>query len=152
MYHCIDKAADIHLEYNPTKEIKMDSQRIISRNKLAMMIIASSFLSQQGLAFSPTFSTTRGLQLPLIRSPATSEISLRVISGTSKLSVRTYTDTEEVVTEEESKKEVILDQDENKDSTIDSIAAKMSTIAGSFDENRLAFPELANGEVTRVFR
>jgi hypothetical protein len=44
-----------------------------------------------------------------------------------------------------------LDQDENKDSTIDSIAARMSTITGSFDENRLAFPELANGEVTRVF-
>ena len=139
----------------------MDSQRIISRNKIALMIIASRFLSQQVLAFSPTFSTRRGLQVPLIRSPATSEMSLRVISGNSKLSdVRTYSDTEEIVdsvngtteTEEESKKEAILDQDENKDFTIDSIAARMSTIAGSFDENRLAFPELANGEVTRVFR
>ena len=50
---------------------------------------------------------------------------------------------------EEETKNLLLEQDQE---ALNSWSTKMSELSGSFDEDRLVFPEIASGEVNRVFR
>ena len=78
------------------------------------------------------------------------------------LSIRSYADPDSTTaqepataasgstsTEDEETKNLLLEQDQE---ALNSWSAKMSEMSGSFDEERLVFPEIASGEVNRVFR
>ena len=43
----------------------------------------------------------------------------------------------------------LLEQDQN---SLNSISEKISEMSGKFDESRLSYPEVASGEVPRIFR
>jgi len=73
------------------------------------------------------------------------------------LVIRSYVDTNTDVESKTATENLIGESDErltkleNQESSIRDVASQLSKITGTFDKERLAFPEIASGEVSRVF-
>ena len=156
----------------------MKKQTIISTSTASLVALCWPLHvhMEQVVAFSPsTFSPVmRTSSLPLhalnrnnerempMSRPFSDSTSPVMKTSNRDLSIRSYADPDSTTaqepataasgstsTEDEETKNLLLEQDQE---ALNSWSAKMSEMSGSFDEERLVFPEIASGEVNRVFR
>ena len=140
-------------------------QRTAATATAASLVLACVCSSTQVAAFShPSFkirterangvhNTRRTQPLAALNGDKDRDVSRPFIDASSPntkrdLSVRSYVDVQDE-TIESTNDDAVVEYDQE---SVNSWRVKLSEMTGKIDEDRLAFPEIASGEVPRVFR